>query len=740
MKQLFSIVKKELKSSLDHPLGYILIIVFLVLNSFLYFRTSIVQEVASLRSMFNLLPWVFLFFIPALTMRTWAEERKENTLNVLLSYPIKIWQLILGKYLGTVILVSIMLLLTLIIPITLRGVGNFDWGVVFGQYLGAFFLIVAMVAVGQWGSSLSKNQVVAFIISIAILFAFVLVGLDFVILALPYPISVIAQQLGIMAHYSSLTRGVVDLRDILYFVSVGFVFLLLTYVWLMRMKLVKGAKDWRVLQSTTTIIILIAIVINLFGQSITIRADFTEENLYSLSGATKRVLKDLEDTVRITLYRSKKLPTQIELVSRDVQDILTDYKKFGGRHLDYTIKFPDQDDEVAKDAQTAGIPKIQFNVVRQDEFTLQEGYLGLVIEYLDEKEVIPFIQTIGDLEYQLTRNILALQSDKKKTVGIISDFGGKGLDQLTGFANVLSEQYITREVSLAQEEADEAIPSIPDDVEILVISSPTEKYSEGALDALRSYIDQGGKIFWLLSGVNVDQATFTARANTTGLEPILAEHGVTLNGDLLTDFASHENVNFSTGVFTYVLPYPLWLRGIVQPHVISGTIPQATLPWASSLSLSDEIAESSQELIKTSAETVAQSGTFVMIPEQLSSLQNKEKSSHLVAATIENVASLSSEGEEGRWVVIANAGFLDDPLLQQHPTNAVMALNSIDWLAQNEALIAIRSKQSAPANLVWESNKQQNMIKWGNIIFVPILVAGFGALWIMRRRKKYKHS
>ena len=100
MKSLLAIIKKELRSYVDQPMAYILVVVFLVLNNFLFFRTSLVQEVASLRSMFNLLPWVMLFFVSAITMRTWAEERREKTLNVLLAYPIKVWQIIVGKYLA----------------------------------------------------------------------------------------------------------------------------------------------------------------------------------------------------------------------------------------------------------------------------------------------------------------------------------------------------------------------------------------------------------------------------------------------------------------------------------------------------------------------------------------------------------------------------------------------------------------------------------------------------------------
>ncbi len=736
MKPFFAVLKKELKSYIDHPMAYVLAIVFLVINNFLYFRTSLVQEVASLRSMFGILPWVFLFFISALTMRTWAEETRENTLSVLLSYPVKIWQIILGKFVATSAFVSAMLLVTLLIPISLKGVGSFDWGVVFAQYLGSIFMVLAMVAVGQWASSLSKNQVVAFIISIAVLFVFFFIGLDFVILALQYPLSVIAQQLGLLAHFNAITRGVIDIRDVLYFITLAFVFLTLSYAWLTRMKLMKTSKEWRMLQTSTILVIVIAIVINLFGQSFTVRADLTKQNLYSLSTATKSTLKNLDDTVRITLYRSQKLPTQIELVSRDVQDILSDYQKFGGGSVDFSIVYPDQDDEAAQQAQANGVPAIRFNVVREDEFTLQEGYLGVVIEYLDEKEVIPFVQSIGDIEYRLTSSILALLGNGQKRLGVVSDFGGKQLTDLQAFSQQIQKDFLVEQIQLASDEENPVIPEIAG-IDLLLIAAPTERFSEAALKAVEDYANTGGKILWMVSGIKVDEATLAASKNTTGLESILAKQGITLNQDLVADLAAHQTVNFNSGGFSYLLPYPFWMTSTVRPHVLAGNITQVVTSWSSSLSFDES--DTKQLLLATTENAVHQTTSFTIQPDQLNTLTTLDQNRFGLAATVQDIENTTG-GEAGRWVVLSSNHFLDDSLLQQHPTNLGLVLNSLDWLGQNEALLSIRTKSSQPATLVWESNGQQAWLKWGNIIGIPVLVVAFGALWIFKRRRKISSS
>lgn len=736
MKPFLAVLKKELKSYIDHPMAYVLAVVFLVINNFLYFRTSLVQEVASLRSMFSFLPWIFLFFVSALTMRTWAEERRENTLSVLLSYPVKVWQVILGKFTATVAFVSVMLLLTLLIPISLNGVGEFDWGVIFAQYLGTICMVLAMVAIGQWASSLSKNQVVSFIISIAVLFVFFFIGLDLVVLALPYPLSVIAQQLGILSHFNAITRGVIDLRDVLYFFTVAFTFLMLSYTWLTRMKLIRTSKEWRTLQTSTILVIVIAIVVNLFGQSFTVRADLTEQNLYSLSTATKATLRDLDDTIRVTLYRSEKLPTQIELVSRDVQDILRDYQKFGGGSVDLSIVFPDQDEEVAQEAQANGVPAVRFNVVREDEFTLQEGYLGIVIEYLDEKEVIPFVQSIDDLEYRLTRGILALQGDGQKRLGYISDFGGKPLSELQAFSQSIQEDFLVEQIVLETEEENATVPEITD-IDLLMISAPTQRYSEAAIAAIRTYAENGGKILWFVSGVNVDQATLSASTNTTGLEGILQDQGITINQDLVADLAAPQTVNFNSGGFTYLLPYPFWMQTVVRPHVLAGNINQVTTSWTSSLSFEED--ETKQLLLSTTENAVHQTSNFNIQPDQLNTLGSLDQNRFGLAATVQDIPNASGE-IPGRWVVFSNNSFIEDGIVQQHPTNLGLVLNALDWLSQNEALLTIRTKSSRPANLIWEDDSQQGVIKWGNIIGIPVLVVLFGGIWIMKRRRKIKSS
>ena len=734
MKAFLAVFKKEIKSYVDHPLAYILAVVFLVINHFLFFRSAYIDQVLSLRSMFNFLPWMLLFFIPALTMRAWAEERKEQTLSQLLSYPTQVWVLVVGKFAATFAFVAAMLLSTLTIPFSLAVAGHLDGGVVFAQYLGALLMAGAMVAVGQWASSLSKNQVVAFVISLAVLFGFYLISLDFVLLSLPYPLNGVGQQLGMLSHVQSLSRGLIDGRDMLYFVSVMVAFSSLCAAWLLRQKTAVADPVWKKIQSTVALIIAICVVVNLFGQSFTVRYDATSQKVYSLSSATKTLLFDLDDTVRLTLYRSKKLPTQMELVSRDVQDMLRDYQKFGGRHVELAIKYPDQDQDAQKEATERGIQRIRFNVLRQDEFTVQEGYLGVSIEFLDKRELLPFIQATDDLEYRLSRAILALRNDKKPKIGYVSDYGGVTLEEAGAFAEAVRADYVIEQVSLTAADANTTVSQIDESINVLVLAGPTQKFSEAAIKEIRAYIDRGGKILWLMPGLSIDKASLNARAADTGLEPILSSQGIQLQKDLVADVSAHETVNFRVGDIPYFFPYPYWLRALAQRHVLVGNVQQVVMPWPSSLVISDSAATDVSTLLKTTDQAAHYTTGFALRPDQLPDFRSANLSTYTLAAAREAVPA-AADKPAGRWVVVGDAEFIADSMAQQYPQNISFALNAVDWLAQNDALVGIRSKQSAPPAMVFKSKNQQAFVKWGNVVGAPVVLAAAGAFWLYRRRR-----
>lgn len=230
-----AILLREIKSFFGSPVGYLVIAVFLLLNGlFLWVFEGdfniLNSGFADLSPFFTLAPWILIFLIPAVTMRSFSDEKKQGTLELLLTKPISVWQIVNGKFFAAMLLIVIAMIPTLIYVYVLSGLGmppgNLDIGSIMGSYFGLLFLIAAYSAIGIFTSTLSDNQIVAFIVSVFVCF-FLYFGFEGMAAYTDGFAAAIAA-LGMQAHFKSMGRGVLDTRDILYFVSITILFLQLT--------------------------------------------------------------------------------------------------------------------------------------------------------------------------------------------------------------------------------------------------------------------------------------------------------------------------------------------------------------------------------------------------------------------------------------------------------------------------------------------------------------------------------
>ena len=232
---MFTLFKKEIRAFLSSLIGYIAICVFLLLvGLFLWIlpENILANGYAGLDALFSLAPWVFLFLVPAITMRSFADEKKSGTIEFLLTKPLTDLQIIFAKYFASVTLVLFSLLPTLIYYYTIYSlgnpIGNIDAGGTWGSYIGLFFLASAFAAIGIFASSLSDNQIVAFILAVFLCF-FCYIGFQYIsMLDLFNKMDEFILSVGINEHYISMSRGVIDTRDIVYYFSLIAVFILLT--------------------------------------------------------------------------------------------------------------------------------------------------------------------------------------------------------------------------------------------------------------------------------------------------------------------------------------------------------------------------------------------------------------------------------------------------------------------------------------------------------------------------------
>lgn len=235
MDKVLAVARRELRASFNTPVAYVVIVAFLVFTSaWLFFvRGFFAVGLADLRPFFGVMPIVLAFLAPALTMRSWAEERRQGTYELLLTVPATELELVLGKFLASYALLAAALLFTLPVPVFASMLGRFDVGVLVSQYLGVLLAGATATAIGQWVSSRSKNQVSAFVASALLILGLVLAGNVANFLGLPGPLAGLATWLSLASHYEAFARGVLDLRDLAYYLVVGAFALYLT-AWNLR--------------------------------------------------------------------------------------------------------------------------------------------------------------------------------------------------------------------------------------------------------------------------------------------------------------------------------------------------------------------------------------------------------------------------------------------------------------------------------------------------------------------------
>ena len=233
-QNILTIFRREIRSYFNSPVAYVVIIVFLAIIGWFFSTNLFLMNLASMRVAFELIPLVFLFFVPAITMRLLAEEQKSGTLELLTTKPIRDQEIVLGKFFAAWVLLAAALAPTLLYVLLVATLGPLDFGPVFSGYLGLLLMGAVYIGIGLFASSVTENQIVAFILSFLIVLAFFL--MDKVLMFVPEGFASTLEFLAMDYHFSNIARGVIDSRDVIYFGSLLFFSLYLTTVSLERRK------------------------------------------------------------------------------------------------------------------------------------------------------------------------------------------------------------------------------------------------------------------------------------------------------------------------------------------------------------------------------------------------------------------------------------------------------------------------------------------------------------------------
>lgn len=730
-----AIAKKELRTYFNSPTAYIVLAVFLLLWEFLFFNGVFLIGEASLRILFDYLPWLFLLFIPAITMGSISQEKSDGTIEFLLTHPVNDRELIIGKFFGCLAFAALTLLFIFPIAFSFSLFGNIDWGVIWGQYLGSVFLAAVLISLGISISALFASQISSLLVAATASFFYIIAGFDFVTGSMPGFLVPVFERLSVLSHFASMARGIIDIRDLWYFVSAITIFLNFAYLLLLKRRFGNRRSLYRKYQIGMMLFIGIAILTNIVGSRIPGRIDLTQDRLYTITNATKKTLDDLNDVVNISLFASNELPAQLQPVLRDIKDTLRDYETLGKGNIVVSYKDP-SDQKIGREAAALGIREVQFNVVGQGEFQIKTGFLGLAVSYAGKNETIPFVQTTDDLEYQLTSFIKKLTVKDKKEIAFLSGYGEKNLSRDYRLLSAeLEKQFKINNISINDNNL-----SIASTTAALVVAGPTQKIDDNARSAMRDFITKGGSVLFLIDAISINQDTLSSSQNQENFADFLKEYGVEVQDDLAYDLRSNASVRFSTGqggFFSYTLPYPFWARVLASDKTspITAHIESIVLPWASSITLNDAKLKE-QGFITTKILSTTRFGGKVkagasLAPDQ--KLPQENLGEQLVAISIES-ANLKENGKKARMIIVGDSDFMSDQFAQNSPESVAFGIGALSWLGQEESLASIRIKQKTERRLLFENATQVSMVKYGNLILAFLVPAGYGLFRLMRRR------
>ena len=738
---LFALVKKDIKSYFDQPAAYILIVPFVAVLSYVFFSQALLTGEASLRPLFTVdfqidnpsLPWLLAIFVPAATMKLLAEENRDGTLELLLTHPIRGWIVLLSKFLSGSVFVAFSILATIGIPIAVQTAGNLDIGAAVGQYVGSLFLAASFVSIGLFTSSLTRNQVVAFILGLSFTMLLMIMGLDIVAVTLPQRLASLLQDLSPVTHFSSVARGVIHLRDVLYFIALISTFLSATFLIIRGRTLSHKSTQYRNLQLGTAGLIVFSILIGWSGNSIEGRFDLTEDKLFTISPATADLVEDLDDILTLEFYVSREPAVPIALATRDIGDFLEDFASGSDGKVKLVTRFPEEDEDELRKAQIAGVPPRQFNVRSQGELQIKASYLGLSMTYVDQRETIPFINNFDGFEYRLASLINRMVEDQKKSVAFLTGHGQAGPSGgYQTFSALLTDAYEVREINASED------PSIDlSDVDVLIVGGPTQAIPDETSQAVYNYIANDGKALLLIDSIVVDQAQLIAGENRYSFRGLPEQFGVVVEQDLVFDLQANETLSFGTQVGSVFLPYPYWVRAPVIDKKVAGNVESAVLPWASSLGVVESQRDSIEVIpILETSEFAAIDFTYRDLRPNSTVFEEITPGNLVQSLVAVAIAEKSNDDQEAyRLVVVGDSGWLTDAVVSRSQENVALALNLVDWLAQEDKLASVRSKVVSSRDLLYSSPTHENTARWLNIAGVPLLFILFGAIRSVRRRR-----
>lgn len=639
-----TLLTKEINYFFNSLTGITVVVVFLmILGLFLWVfpgEYNIIESgQANLNGLFNLSPFIFLFIIPAITMRIFADENRAGTMEMLLTKPLTDMEVIVAKWGAAFLVVLIAMLPTATYILTVSSYAlppGIDTGALWGSYAGLMFIAATFVSIGVFSSAQTDSQIVSFIIAL-FLSGFFYLGFELAhAFALWGPMDLFVKNLGGQAHYVSMSRGVLDSRDIIYFLSVNALFIMLTKIklesrkWLAQGALLtaSGSRDLRRKHMIALISGLMIVAAANFAGSVSFaRIDLTTEKRHSLTGATRQMLSGLDDIVYFRVYLEGDFPAGFRQLRNQAREVLDEFAAWSDM-IQYEFVNPvsagngERVQEYFDMLVEKGLQPTQVQV-RADDATSQQlifpgaiaSYKGkeIPVQLLRDQAGLPSGQVLNNsaqlLEYTFASAVKSLISGQMHTIGFLDGNASLSPAFVADITSTLSQYYRVERTRI------EANFENVKHLSTLVIAGPQQAFSESDKYIIDQYIMHGGAVLWLIDPVMASMDSLQQPPHESigmawplNLDDMLFRYGVRLNANLLQDLQAAP-IAVTTGFIgerpqISLLPWPFFpLAGPAGNHPVVRNLNLVKTEFVSSIDTVAVAGIDKIPLLQTSAYT-----------------------------------------------------------------------------------------------------------------------------------------
>ncbi len=461
MSRIFTVARKELWTYFSSPTAYIFLGSYLLITMFTFFWVEkfFSRNIADLRPLFDWMPLLLVFLISTLTMKMWSEERRMGTIEFLLTLPVKTYDLVLGKFFACLAMVGTSLLLTFGLALSVGLLGKVDWGPVFGAYFASLLLAAAYIAIGLFISSRTQSQIVSLILTALICSVLYMIGSSTLANFFGNKMSEVLKLLGTGSRFDSISRGVIDFRDVYYYLSIAIVFLVANTFSLQTLKWSTEVRKQQHIIAKTFVALLILNVLgaNFWLQKVNgFRTDLTASKLYSISPATYEVVSQLDEPLLIRGYFSARTHPLLAPLVPTIRDFLKEYQMVAKGKVRTEFVDPRENEELEAEASRKyNIEPAPFQIEDRSSVSMVNSYFNIVVQYGDQFEVLGFDDLIEvkydgmghidvrlrNLEYDITRAIKKTMHAFKNT----DSFFAK-LDHKIKFVAYVSEDKLPKQL------------------------------------------------------------------------------------------------------------------------------------------------------------------------------------------------------------------------------------------------------------------------------------------------------